>query len=1316
MMSITPPPRPQTAPPAPTAPTRNRIRVCVRVRPMNQKENASQSNIISLLPPNVIVYDPSDEAVGNKSRYGLSKRNREMRYAFDRVFGENTLQEEVYEGSAQPLVQSVLAGYNCSVFAYGATGAGKTHTMMGNDTSGRGIMYRILEDIFHAFDAAEERNYSMHLSYLEVYNEQIRDLLASGTGKGKNLDLRQHKNNIQVAGLSKHNPQTIDEVFALLSRGGQNRVAAETKANSVSSRSHAIVIVEIIGKDPTSLSGTELNSKLCLVDLAGSERASVTDNKGARMREGANINTSLLALGNCINALTSNASYIPYRQSKLTQLLKDSLGGTAQTVMIANISPASGNAEESHNTLKYAHRAKEIRVVVKKNEKVVQKHVSQYQSMIEQLKDENMKLKHQLQETRQNSGLGDHEGVFLAFKQFKDSISNYQRELLQATIEIGKQRALIEEAISCITERTAEEEAFRKRNPHAHLAEMPPRLQVVRTVVQAAIKQREQAHNRLLEAEKEKAKVADTGLSLRKQIHREINNTDLKSALIMMLDGAEFSAKAEEARQGQRFAVRRSDNAHTRVETLQSCVPDLSRMIEILWKVCHGEKLSEEYVEMEYNNTLDIIDKARFTFIQEEKEREEIQRELTTPSIAIPSPLPADPPVARFQTPPPQLDLSKQFPALLIPDMLKDDSPPHPHPHLNTIQLPVQQPPTISILQTASQPVKETKHVVFAPPSPVKSFSNDDDTSMDVVTQHGFDSPAVSKVAVTLHKQDDRPHTAPSSHPHNVQSNHTHNVQSNHTHKTKQKREYHPKHGEGDDMDIETKYDHPDLHSVKLPLPTGNAPILDEDAHTALHNQMKALSAMNEKSKHRHRKPRKSTNSMSSAGGDTEPDNDQETAQPSKPDIFTRLNATHTASSSMKTHQPIAQTTKPEKKKPRVQFNPVPIIHNQDSPKPARPPSISFVVHDQSSGNHSQKENIPRFMQSTVAWQQKGRGQEHSIDSDLFLSDQTTVVFMSLKSGTIPKKKQDPLQKVIPKNPRYQHVQSNLDTGATAKKQEQMRDELPTHSTVNELFKRIKPGTVVRYIFEEDDLNDPSLPPESFEGPVKTPPHQPGMDSPKTIREARERNLGGSNVSSLLASDESQPQPAPKPTQQQGGIYTPHFLLLDIRDEDFYKECHIKYAQHFPAALLSRASNYFTPEIISYQNKENKKIIVYCNDERESSRVATIMFQRGIDNIFIITGGLRKICNKYPEVLVGPKPPFPPDKELLRQRQHLSSTKSMVSVSNSSLVSSASTAKYLQGKLGPGAAGPVKTQSRPKASAGPTPSNPGAKAKPKGWK
>eukprot|EP00106_Octopus_bimaculoides_P010390 XP_014777832.1 PREDICTED: kinesin-like protein KIF18A isoform X2 [Octopus bimaculoides] len=383
------------------------VKVVVRVRPLSSKEN--QDSIRTVVEPindHILVFDPADDrceingmSTSKFVRGDITRRrNKNLSFAFDHVFGPESLNVEIYEHTSKVILDGLLNGYNCSVFAYGATGAGKTYTMLGtNDFPG--ITFLTLMDLYQRIEAIKtEKSCDVAVSYLEIYNEQIKDLLNSKS----QLPIREDpKAGVIIPGLTLHKPQDEQDLLKMLYYGNQNRSQHPTDANSESSRSHAVFQVFVKQSDRTANLVKSVHiAKMCLVDLAGSERGTATSNRGPRMREGANINRSLLALGNVINALADEKTkaYIPYRDSKLTRLLKDSIGGNCRTVMIAAVSPSHLSYEDTYNTLKYADRAKHIRANLKKNIMNVKSNISKYGKIVEDLRDEVQQLKTKLKE------------------------------------------------------------------------------------------------------------------------------------------------------------------------------------------------------------------------------------------------------------------------------------------------------------------------------------------------------------------------------------------------------------------------------------------------------------------------------------------------------------------------------------------------------------------------------------------------------------------------------------------------------------------------------------------------------------------------------------------------------------------------------------------------------------------------------------------------------------------------------------------------------------------------------------------------------
>ncbi|KAJ2030861.1 tubulin-dependent ATPase kip3 [Coemansia sp. S610] len=365
--------------------------------PQEPPNSKAIRKVVHTIDDHVLVFDPPDENGQQRAHVGASnKRHKDIRFVFDRVYGEESSQRDIYEGTTRGLLDSVMHGYNATVFAYGATGCGKTYTISGC-AEDPGVVFLTMQELFERITIAEdERTVEVALSYLEVYNETIRDLLCESGPLALREDARQ---GVTVAGLSEHVPRSVSEVMDLMVRGNANRTMSPTEANAVSSRSHAVLQVHVRQKPRSGGLQTDVTTAtLSIIDLAGSERATVAQNSNARMREGANINRSLLALANCINALCDQKTkrHIPYRDSKLTRMLKFSLGGNCRTVMITCVSPASTYFEETHNTLKYANRAKNIKTTVNKNTKSTQVHLAQYQGKIKEQSEEIARLQREI--------------------------------------------------------------------------------------------------------------------------------------------------------------------------------------------------------------------------------------------------------------------------------------------------------------------------------------------------------------------------------------------------------------------------------------------------------------------------------------------------------------------------------------------------------------------------------------------------------------------------------------------------------------------------------------------------------------------------------------------------------------------------------------------------------------------------------------------------------------------------------------------------------------------------------------------------------
>ncbi|KAF9054995.1 kinesin-domain-containing protein [Hymenopellis radicata] len=430
--------------------------------PKSIATSSSLREVVQVVDDRILTFDPDekDRAKAFMERGFLppgTKRYKDRRFMFDRVFDYEARQRNVYEGTTQPLLKGLLDGYNATVFAYG------------RNRSRSGIIYLTMADLFQQIeDRRDDYNVDVSVTFLEIYNEEIRDLLADAGSNAPRggLSIREDKT-VKVVGLNELKPNSAEEVKEIVLQGNSRRTQSPTHANETSSRSHAVLQVHITQAPRTaSVSEQRTVATLSIIDLAGSERAAATSNMGQRMVEGANINKSLLALGNCINALCESGGavrHVPYRNSKLTRLLKFSLGGNCKTVMIVCVAPTSIHFDDTHNTLIYAERATKIKTkVVTRNVVNVDRHVGRYVEAINRLNTEIAELKakisgknnaeSQIQQRKRAEAAAEversKEDMKLKFEQTKDSIvdgAHCSGKISVANIKLAAIRARLAE-------------------------------------------------------------------------------------------------------------------------------------------------------------------------------------------------------------------------------------------------------------------------------------------------------------------------------------------------------------------------------------------------------------------------------------------------------------------------------------------------------------------------------------------------------------------------------------------------------------------------------------------------------------------------------------------------------------------------------------------------------------------------------------------------------------------------------------------------------------------------------------------------------
>ena len=465
------------------------VKVVVRIRPISGEEERN-GNIIA-----TEAFPDRGLIVMKNPKAGDSEPPKN--FTFDAVFAANVEQKNIYDICAASVVDSVLNGYNGTIFAYGQTGAGKTHTMEGRPDPPhlRGIIPNSFQHIFDHIANSPDLQFLVRASYLEIYNEEIRDLLSKDPKNS--LDCKENiDTGVYVKDLTSFVVKNVNEIDHVMQAGKKNRSTGATLMNQTSSRSHSIFTIVI---ECAETKGDHIRvGKLNLVDLAGSERQGKTGATGDRLKEATKINLSLAALGNVISALVDGkSSHIPYRDSKLTRLLQNSLGGNAKTVMCANCGPADYNYDETLSTLRYANRAKNIKNKPKINE-------DPKDAMLREYQDEIKRLKEQLEANQR--------GVMIDENGKEVMVHNARKEIVERIVErevIREVRMGVDDGeVREIERRTQEEKQMlmkQAQDDMKQLIDQQSRTAQERAELQAALDR--EAHDRRV-IEEQKAKLA----------------------------------------------------------------------------------------------------------------------------------------------------------------------------------------------------------------------------------------------------------------------------------------------------------------------------------------------------------------------------------------------------------------------------------------------------------------------------------------------------------------------------------------------------------------------------------------------------------------------------------------------------------------------------------------------------------------------------------------------------------------------------------------------------------------------------------------
>lgn len=550
------------------------IRVICRVRPINKTEiNSGLGQDCTSYPEeaadeNIIIKSPVTDSKGKLT--SIDPNDPGTKFEFDAVFGPDSTQLQVFN-ELKPLVTSCMDGFSVTIFAYGQTGSGKTYTMEGGDKPD-GLCYRAFSELFAIRDQRCETGrmaYSIHVSMLEIYNEQVRDLLGEkNSNTPKSLDIRATPTGSDVPGLTSFEVHTPAEVHELMLKGNAARAVGGHSMNERSSRSHSCIRITITGENLDK--GVMINAKLYLIDLAGSERVSKTDATGSRLKEAQNINKSLSALGNVMQALgkSKSTTHVPFRDSKLTYLLQDSLSGGSKVLMVVNVSPAAYNQPETLSSLNFAVRCRAIELgKATKNEETGE--AAAVRKEIAALKKEVTSLKKTVEKKTTDLFEAEKKEMNLS-QQLADAHNTTTKKSKDSEAMAQQHKARLEEMLSIKQQNETEINQLK-----ALLEQSTASLEAKEEDVAAAHKQLSEVHEELNAAKEAKvaAEASAMGLGIElKNVTKELEQEREKNAKSETATISSFKSKLSTAEQKLKDAATAAAAAAEEQDALQEAL------------------------------------------------------------------------------------------------------------------------------------------------------------------------------------------------------------------------------------------------------------------------------------------------------------------------------------------------------------------------------------------------------------------------------------------------------------------------------------------------------------------------------------------------------------------------------------------------------------------------------------------------------------------------------------------------------------------------------------------------------------------------